>query len=94
MSKVKVNVIVLSEGFVLDDYRSEVLRTETLMAEAFELPTLCVLSPSLDADRKLRNQVFTKLASQQAFRRLTERQWFSSTQIDAELKAEIIRRVT
>lgn len=92
MAKAKANVIVLSDGFVQDDYRTEVLRTETLMAEAFELPTLCITTPSLDADRKLRNQVFAKLDGQAAFRRLTERQSFSSTQIEA-LKADIIHRV-
>lgn len=94
MSKARLNLIVMSEDFVGDAWRVDVLRTETLLAEAFDHPTLCIMSPALSADISLRNRVFNRLANgEQAFRRLTERQWFTPEHVGTDLKAEIQRLI-
>lgn len=93
MARARVHVVVLSEELLSDIGGSgiEVLRTELMLSEAFQLPTLCVLSQTLATDGDLRSRAHGLLANgQQAFRRLTDRIWFQPGDIELALRKEVL----
>jgi hypothetical protein len=95
MSRAKAHVILVSKDFLSDkSFDNDVLRTEVLLSEAFQLPTVCVMSPELADNPVIRDQVYSRLANgEQAFRRLTERQWFRHEHVSGALCTELERIV-
>jgi hypothetical protein len=89
MASARAHVIVMTEDFLS---RNDVLRTEVLMSEVFELPTLCVMSPRLSSEKQLFDKVRSRvLSGDKAFQRLDVHQWFRPEDVTTGLIHELRR---
>jgi hypothetical protein len=91
MSKSRAHVVVISDDFL---HKNEVLRTEVLMSESLGIETFGVVSDELNGNQRLENQVYTRLASgEDAFRRLTARQWYRPDDVTRILRGDVARAI-
>jgi TIR domain len=88
MAEAKAHLIVISRDFLR---KNDVLRTEVLMSEAFQLPTFCVISPALVSEADI-DRVYAHISNgDQAFRRLAQRQWYKRKDIEGELRVGLLQ---
>jgi hypothetical protein len=98
MAKARVHLILITEDILNE---KEVLRTEVLMSEALDLPTLCVMAPNLvssevgstpQKNAGVADRVHMHVSNgEQAFRRLVKYQWYKPAHIEQKLRPDILK---
>ena len=91
MSRSRAHIVVISTEFLRN---IDVLRTELIMSESLEIPTFGAMSDELSSNEIERGEVYAHLdKGEDAFRRLTKRQWYPSNEVTTTLLRDVSRAI-